>query len=92
VLESFIPDTSSCLSCHQTFAGSAAKDGGGDFSFLLGMAGEGLTALPPGVARRIARGGAQPATRAPGDTGTTGRAPGGRDTATRRDTAMTRPR
>jgi hypothetical protein len=94
-LESFIPDSSSCLGCH-AFASSAAKDGGGDFSFLLGMASKGLTALPPGVARRIARGGAhggaRPATRAPGDTGTAGGAPGGRDTARARDTARTRPR
>jgi hypothetical protein len=91
-LESFIPDTSSCLGCHGAFASSAAKDGGGDFSFLLGMASKGLTALPPGVARRIARGGARPGTPAAGDTGRAGAAPGGRDTATRRDTAAARPR
>jgi hypothetical protein len=50
VLESFIPNTSSCLGCHK-YATTANPDTAlqkpADFSFLLGMASQGLTALPP---------------------------------------------
>ncbi|HEX7241365.1 MAG TPA: hypothetical protein VF263_13905, partial [Longimicrobiaceae bacterium] len=83
-LESFIPNTSSCLGCH-AFASSAAKDSSGDFSFLLGMASKGLTALPPGVARRITRAGPAAPHPAIG-------APAGPARATARDTAPARPR
>ena len=53
-LESYIPSTSSCISCH-TFgqtAGAPAKFA--DFSFLLGMAGEKPSAMAPFAIERRA--------------------------------------
>jgi hypothetical protein len=46
VLESYIPNTSSCVGCHQ---GATTVNGktSADFSFLLEMAGKAPTALPP---------------------------------------------
>jgi len=48
-LESFIPNTSSCISCH-AFAGTAGSPSkSADFSFLLGMAGSQPTMMAPFV-------------------------------------------